>query len=96
MGFWPLTSYPLPSLHGRGAKVICIGYNINLSIIVWIIIISTTSYLASTYLNKVWDNLKPLNKDTLEKMPKWFKQQNCWRKWRSQNHLHHEHGSLWW
>jgi hypothetical protein len=47
----------------------------NLSIIVWLIIKSTASYLASTYithLNKVWDNLKPLNKATLEKMPKWF------------------------
>jgi len=51
------------------------GCSINLSIVVWLVVNSTTRYLASTYIthsDKVWDNLKPLNKDKPEKMPKWF------------------------
>jgi hypothetical protein len=46
-----------------------------LSIVVWLAVKSATPYLASTHithLNKVCDNLKPVNKDTLEKMPKLF------------------------
>jgi hypothetical protein len=46
-----------------------------MSIVFWLVVKSTTSHLAFTYitpLNKVWDNLTPLNKDTPEKMPKWF------------------------
>jgi hypothetical protein len=51
------------------------GSSINLLIVVWLVVKSTTSHLAFTYIthfDKVWDNLTPLSKDTPEKMPKWF------------------------
>ncbi len=51
------------------------GGSINILIVVWLVVKSTTSHLTFTYiihLDKAWDNLTPLNKDTLEKMPKWF------------------------
>jgi len=51
------------------------GGSKNLSMVVWLIVKSTTSHLAFTYityLDKVWDNLTPLNKDTRKKMAKWF------------------------
>jgi hypothetical protein len=43
------------------------GGSIKLSIVFWLVVKSTTSHLAFTYiihLDKVWDNLTPLNKDT--------------------------------
>jgi hypothetical protein len=52
------------------------GGSINLLIVVWLVVKSTTSHLTFTYithLDNVWDNLTPLSKDTLEKMPKWFR-----------------------